>query len=1019
MASQNFKSAGVSIQEIDLTFSETGVQPAGIPACVVGTSQQGPAYVPITVATTNDLFAKFGPSNGNNPAVIAGAEWLRNATSLTFVRTLGIGDGTQKNADGTVNSAGFTVGEKLPIGDSGTLSDNPNSSFSSALQSNDSNGNGRTYFLGAFMSASEGSTYFSESNNVVNQCTPVIRAVLMTARGVVPFLSCSITSSLGSGVPTKTSSSLGDVVLSKSGIATEEFVLVLSGHNGSSDFPNSVTASFNPLADNYLGNVLNTNPHKINDAGYVVYTHYEIHPTLAVVTGSGILTTDTGSIVSANKSVELAAFILRTPLNRNSSTDVIPNYENFRSRFIHAKTPFVVSQDFGGTRFNLFKLHSLHDGSGQAEKIKFSIENITPSSDPKYKFGTFDLLIRDFNDFDTNKVVLEQFRNLTLDPTSDRYIAKVIGDAHIYFDLDTSVQSQKLVFEGSFQNVSSFVRVEVSPDVENGEIPEDSLPIGFRGIYHLQTSGSSGIATGSLEETAFGTAGSTGDAFDITDVAGLTNLLRSATEPPLQFRKALSVGIGANKIVDSSYYWGVQTEHVSSLTEPNKSTLKNKSILNHMKFFPDFAGENSASCWIGDNEGTLATAANGILDADKFHNNLFSLENILVMTTSSDLADHRKWAEASYNKDSSASAANKRHLKVSDFTQQNREYLKFTFFMQGGFDGVNIFDENESKINNSAIEHDFLDGNRGGLNGPNVKSYTKALELVGNVSELDFKLFVMPGIRNSTVTDLAIDTVEDRFDSLYLMDIEQYDDNGDKIISETSTKNISVLNTAEEFGNRNLNTSFAAAYFPDVNIIDPSLSKSVKVPPSVAVLGAFGLNDAIGHPWFAPAGFTRGALPTTLETAVKLSNESIDTLYQADINPLVAYPGTSVIGLNPGGGVVVWGQKTLLQGASSLDRVNVRRLLIEVRRAVREVANTFIFEPNRAETLASFSSAIQPRLQRIQQLGGLTGFKVNVDTSTTTQADIEANTIRGKVFVQPVKSLEFVSIDFVLSNRIG
>lgn len=1015
MASQNFKSAGVSIQEIDLTFSQTGAQPAGVPACVVGTSQQGPAYVPITVATKDDFFAKFGSSNGNHPAVIAGAEWLRNATSLTFVRTLGIGDGTQKNADGTVNSAGFTVGEKLPSGENGTLADNPNSSRNSAAQASDSNDTGRTFFLGAFMSASGDSTIFSESNvNLVGSgsSTPVIRAVLMTARGVKPYLSCSFTSSV-------TSASIGDVVLSKNGIATEEFVLVLNGHNGSSEFPASVTASFNPLSDNYLGNVLNTNPQKINDAGYVLYTHYDIHPTLAVVTGSGILSTNSGTFFSATKTAELAAFILKTSLNRNTSNTTTPNFENFRSRFTHPISPFIVSQDFGGTRFNLFKLHSLHDGSGHAEKVKFSIENITPSSDPKYKFGSFDLLVRDFNDFDNNKLVLEQFRNINLDPTSDRYIAKVIGDAYVYFDLDTSSQSQKLVFEGSFPNNSSFIRVEVSSDVENGEIPEDSLPVGYRGILHLQTSGSSGLVSGSSEPPLFDFGGGANEQFQLDDEAELISVLKSATEPPLQFRKSLSVGTGANKIVDSAYYWGVQTEHVSSLTEPNKSTLKNKTILNHMKYFPDFAADGSVTCWVGNNEGTLTTSANGILDADKFHNNLFSLENILVMTTSADVADHRKWVEATYNKNPNSTAANKRHLKVSDFTQQNREYLKFTFFMQGGFDGINIFDSNEAKLNNTAIEHDFLDGNRGGLNGPNVKAYTKALELVGNVSELDFKLFVMPGIRNSTVTDLAIDTVEDRFDSLYLMDIEQYDDNGEKIISDSSTKNISVLNTSEEFGNRNLNTSFAAAYFPDVNIVDPTLNKSVKVPPSVAVLGAFSLNDAIGHPWFAPAGFTRGALSTTLETSVKLSNESIDTLYQSDINPLVAYPGTSVVGLNPGGGVVVWGQKTLLQGASSLDRVNVRRLLIEVRRAVREVANTFIFEPNRAETLARFSSAVQPRLQRIQQLGGLTGFKVNIDTSTTTQADVEANTIRGKVFVQPVKSLEFVFIDFVLSNRIG
>jgi phage tail sheath protein FI len=176
----------------------------------------------------------------------------------------------------------------------------------------------------------------------------------------------------------------------------------------------------------------------------------------------------------------------------------------------------------------------------------------------------------------------------------------------------------------------------------------------------------------------------------------------------------------------------------------------------------------------------------------------------------------------------------------------------------------------------------------------------------------------------------------------------------------------------------------------------------------VAVLGAFSLNDRIGFPWFAPAGFTRGALSTVLETQVKLNQDNLDTLYSADINPITTFPGNA----NP----VVFGQKTLQAAQSALDRVNVRRLLIDIRRKVRQVANNFIFEPNRAATLSAFSSQVTPILASVQAQQGLDRFSVRIDTTTTTQADVENNTIRGKIFLQPTRSVEFISLDFVVTN---
>jgi phage tail sheath protein FI len=198
---------------------------------------------------------------------------------------------------------------------------------------------------------------------------------------------------------------------------------------------------------------------------------------------------------------------------------------------------------------------------------------------------------------------------------------------------------------------------------------------------------------------------------------------------------------------------------------------------------------------------------------------------------------------------------------------------------------------------------------------------------------------------------------------------------------------------------------------------DPTTKTNVVAPPSVAVLGAIALNDKLGQPWFAPAGFTRGALGSTLEARVKLSKPNMDALYDVDINPIVAFPGNSQGGTNPKGGTIVWGQKTLQKAASSLDRVNVRRLLINIRRQVRDVSQTFVFEPNLDATLVKWNQAVTPILKRVQALQGLDAYKVLIDASTTTQSDIEANTMRGKIWIVATKTVEFVSLDFVVTNN--
>lgn len=1016
MSQIKFGSAGVSAKEIDLS-GPVVQQPVGIPAGVIGTATKGPAFVPVTVGSIDDFYLKFGKTDGKKFGPLAVTEWLRNAGALTYVRVLGVGDGKQRVAGGTtagsVTNAGFTVGSLQPRSSDGALAGNDyanSGTLGSPL--------GRTYFLGAFMSESAGSTAFSDAGLQgagsvtpgITSSVPVLRGVLMAPSGVILRLSSSAegtnsapSSTLVATVATANGSMIGAVVLTDGSVSKQDFVMLLNGHKGTDPlYPNVITASFDLTSPNYFANVLNTDPYKMQQAGHYLYASWDIHPAVAAVTGSGLVYPVSGAAGSrvAKPGQESSAFLTTGSLGRNLGSSTVPNYESFSDRFSHAKSPWVISQKFGGSAANLFRLHALDAGAGVSTLYKVSIENITPSSDSQNRYGTFDLVLRDWSDRDGNLIPLEQFRGLSLDPSSDRYIAKIIGDAHVFYDFDRSEPAQKLVVDGNYTSNSNLVRVEVDPGVENQTVDPTALPMGFRGIEHLVTSGSAPLTSIAGTQLSAGT------------------YLKRVVTPPLPMRTNITAGSGNKVQVNPLLYWGAQFEHVTSLSTPNASTYKNDSMKAFAKYFPNFSTVNQ-NFSVGDNTGDVDTDTWGIIDADRFCNNMFTLENIQVVTGSTTYADSAQWASAQYVRNGNITAsdsAKTRRFSVNDLIQANRRYAKFSFLMQGGFDGVNLFDRDSVEINNAAVTADMNSSTRNRDQGANVRSYAKALEIMKNVVSVDVQLLAIPGIRHAIVTDAAADAVRERFDALYIMDIEQFDNTGTEVTSDSQMP--SVTSTASSFSSRAVDNSFAAAYFPDVVMPDPNTKTNLVVPPSVAVLGALALNDAVGHPWFAPAGFTRGALSTTLEARVQLSKTNMDALYDVNINPIVAFPGNASGGTSPKGGVVVWGQKTLQAAASALDRVNVRRLLIEIRRQVRDISRTIIFEPNRAATLARFSSAVTPRLQRIQALSGLERFRVIIDSSTTTQADIENNTIRGKIFVQPTRTIEYVSLDFVVTNNI-
>ena len=847
------------------------------------------------------------------------------------------------------------------------------------------------------MSQSSNSTIFTDAG-LSAQAVPIVRGVLMAASGVILTLSSALNTNSSAPSLTAISSQVaahrgaitGSVDL---GSSKQEFVMLLLGTNGAdATYTNVITASFDVSSPNYFGRVFNKDPLKMENAGYLLYSQYDIHPTIAVPTGSGIVTASMGAGSSNNR--EPVAFILTNNQTWNSGSTTIPNFEGFQDRFQTAKTTWITSQKFGGKFTNLFQVFALSDGEEPNVKLKISIENIQPSNSDVTNFGTFDLLVRDFNDNDNNRVVLEQWRALSLDVTSPRFIGNIIGDTRVFYNFDASTGKQRLTTEGLYPVRSRYIRVKVADDVLNGEAPQTALPMGFRGLPHLATSGSAPMPS-----------------FTDSDVYISTNPFNKLVQTPVPFRMNLSRGTSPNQTTDRSLCWGVQFERQESASDPNSSYVPNETIKSFTKYFANYHTD-----WmnpiLSENEGVLDTAANGILDADRFNNNVFSLENIKVVYNSTNLvADTTNldgWSYVRAGGIATDTSALTKALTVSDLNDPSvRSVAKFTVYLQGGFDGTRIFDADSAQLTNKAISEEMNYAARGFSSGPTVSSYITALRLMNDVSEVDIQLLTLPGIRHRFITDTALRVVENRFDAMLIFDIEERD--VDNSVVTSNSQNISVNFTAADFSARGINSSFGAAYFPDVVLRDSFNRQAVRVPPSVAVLGAFAKNDAIAFPWFAPAGFARGSLSTTQDAIVRLSRANMDALASVNINPIVSFPGST--------GPVVWGQKTVQARQSSLDRVNVRRLLISIRRDVRVVANRILFEQNKEATLARFSQQVNPILKRVQDQQGLDNFKVVIDTTTTSQADIENKTIRGQIFLVPTKTLEFLSIDFVISNR--
>ena len=325
------------------------------------------------------------------------------------------------------------------------------------------------------------------------------------------------------------------------------------------------------------------------------------------------------------------------------------------------------------------------------------------------------------------------------------------------------------------------------------------------------------------------------------------------------------------------------------------------------------------------------------------------------------------------------------NLSISSSAQQ----LKFSIPFQHGFDGINPSHPKNTGTSISSANTMGFDISSATASGS--VAWKRAINAVSNPDEYDINMLVTPGIihkHHNIISNHAIDKVEARADAFYVMDGSDIDDN-----VATAVNNVS-----------NLDTNYVATYYPWVKMDDISKgSGTILVPPSVVIPGVIAFTDSVAHEWFAPAGLNRGGLTNVRMTKKKLTHTDRDTLYEGRVNPIASFPGQ---------GVVVFGQKTLQARPSALDRINVRRLLIRLKKFIASSSRFLVFEQNDSSTRSRFLNIVNPFLESVQANSGLSAFKVVMDDSNNTPDVIDRNQLVGQIFIQPTRTAEFIVLDF-------
>ena len=982
MSVKSFKfiSPGIFLNEVD--NSQLSAVPDEMGPVIIGRTEKGPAMRPVKISSFSEFVEIFGnpipggkggdvwrEGNYTAPtyAAYAAQAYLRNSNAVTMVRLLG-----------TQDSSLSTTG----AGRAGWVTDAESNTTSIGT-------NGGAYGLFVWNSGSTAGMGGTAGESV----TGALAAVWYLNEGSIQ-LSGTMRGNKGvAAVPAAKRQVVGSAVLIRSldqdggnpvsieptseGAIANEFRAVIKDSSGNT--VHETNFNFTPSSAKYIRKVFNTNPTLVNSAvtpsaeqkTYWLGGSFDRHLTTYVTgTNAGHAY---GSIMGLDSGSSNAA-------------------ANFRYGFQAAQSPWIISQDLGAAASyeatamqKLFKFHTIDSGEKESRGLKISVVDIKKSTSEYTDYGSFGIEIRDARDSDNAPIVIERFSSLSLNPNSSRYIARVIGDQ--YLSWDDTLRRHKVL--GNYPNASRYVRVEMNTTVDEGSTDAILLPFGNLGPLKFKDWSYTSASTDAAPDVA-----ANGDSWirggdnivhafsgsNFMTVGQGNNFRGRAVYPDIPLRTSASDGGMPNP---KDAYFGIDT------TTTTNNTF-DESYMDIVRALPY-----------------------ALSDFDKGDHNeysyVFSLDDLSCSAGKAGrgVAVWVSGSRRGIGTGMVAGAGGRSYTgRSGSYTEVLDEgYNRFTVPLVGGHDGLDITEREPFRNSNMSDATDV----------GNYAYYTirRAIDTVADPEVAEYNLMSVPGVWYEPLTAHAISVCESRGDALAVIDL----DTGYKADTENTNSvsaNLGSVSTAiTNMRNRRLNSSYGCAYYPWVQIRDSISDAMLWVPPSIVALGTFSSAQRRSELWFAPAGFTRGGLTEgsaglpVLQTRERLVSKDRDDLYEANINPIATFPAE---------GIVIFGQKTLQVTPSALDRINVRRLMIYVKKEISRMAATILFDQNVQTTWDRFLNKVNPFLRDVQARLGLTDFKVVLDSSTTTPELVDRNILYAKIFLKPARAIEFIALDFVITN---
>ena len=986
MSAKNFRfrSPGIRIEEIDQSFIDEPIL-SNVGPVIVGRSQQGPLMKPVVVSSVDEFIRVFGvPAAGG---VSAGDGWrdenttsphygahaavayLRNAAPVTFIR-LG---GYQHPQASEAGYAGWKTTDITPDSD---LAANGGAYGLWLLPSASSGEHGTGSLAAVFYIDEKAGLAVGQGSDAATHFLGKFTGKMSTADIDLYF-----TSSIAAGY---------DEVQKK-----------------------QYKISLNPDKANFIRKAMNTSPVACNSALNDKRELFWVGETFE---------DNIKKLADADSNSDTLAFI--TALDKETEN----NKADYRYPAQAAKTGYVFSQDLGAAGSfdpidnppqRLFRLVGLTEGSWASKNLKVSISNVRytkvdSAADP---YPTFSVQVRGVSDRDDAPEFLEAFDNLNLNPRSSDYVARRIGDQYLKLDQTTD----KFDVVGEFPNRSRYIRVEMHPAVKAGNANPELVPFGFLGPARRQKfqicSGALDPATGYLNWS--GSYASSSVAYDINATGDVDCIVSNNAGENQAFTGSLEwpdyllrvTASNATRGLARGAYFGVRT------TREDTGRYYSRAYLDLT--YP-LEGKTGAGIdpW-EKGTGTVHTFAFSLDDVRQASSSAKGWQDDAVYANTNRTGGSSISATGIYYKPQGANVAAASWTRLYSNTSEGWKivldagYNKFTMPLHGGFDGLDIKQKDPFSI-------DELDGGAANDGRTNYAWYSvlTAIKMFKDPEFLDADVAAVPGLMEPNLNVQLADYARERGDMLAVLDLDsQYRPLEVLKPSEVGTNakrgTVSGAINHRRGDLAQVNHSYACTFYPWVDIVDARNDATVTVPPSVAMLGVFGRVKQTSDVWFAPAGFNRGGLSsglagvTVVNVKDRLTSSERDDLYDNGINPIANFPAE---------GIVVFGQKTLQLERSALDRINVRRLLIFLKRRISAIAKTVLFEQNVQATWSDFSRRANEVLEGVKDGLGLVDYRFVLDNTTTTPDLVDQNILYAKLFIKPARAIEFIALDFIITN---